>query len=91
MPALRGAIHARFSSENQRAESLENQERGCQMEARRRGVTVLPDHGYKDPAMSGAVADRPQLQALNDAVRQRLVDVLLVDDLSRLARDNMLC
>ena len=40
--------------------------------------------------MSGAIADRPALQALIAAARQRLFDVVLFDDLSRLARDGTL-
>ena len=90
MPALRGAIYGRFSSENQRVESLEDQVRVCRTAAPRFGVTVLPDHIYTDAAMSGAIADRPALQALIAAACQRLFDVVLLDDLSRLARDGTL-
>ena len=90
MPVQRGAIYARFSSENQRPESLEDQVRVCRTDAPRYPIKVLPKHIYTDAAMSGAIADRPGLQALLEAARQRLFDAVLVDDLSRLARDNTL-
>ena len=87
---MRAAIYARYSSENQRPESIEDQVRGCRVAASERGFVVLEDHVYADAAKSGAVADRPGLVALREAAKQRSFDVVLVDDLSRLARDNAL-
>ena len=49
---------------------------------------VLDDHVYADYAQSGAFLERPELRRLLDAAGQRLFDVVFVDDLSRLARDN---
>ena len=59
--AMRAAIYARYSSENQ-----------------------------TDRAQSGAQQDRSGLIALREGARNRLFDVVLVDDLSRLARSNHL-
>ena len=86
---LRAALYARYSSENQRKESIEDQLATCRGEAVTRGFAVLEAHVYTDHARSGASQDRPGLLALLAAAKQRLFDVLLIDDLSRLARDNL--
>jgi len=49
---------------------------------------VLEDHVYADLAQSGARRDREGLGALVAAAQNEQFDVVLVDDLSRLARDN---
>ena len=85
---MRAAIYARYSSQNQRQESIEDQISACRRDAVERGFVVLDDHVYADYAQSGAFLERPALRALLDAARQRLFDVVFVDDLSRLARDN---
>ena len=87
---LRAAVYARYSSENQRPESIEDQVAACRVAAGEMGLVILEDHIYTDSAMSGAVAQRPALAALREAVPKGLFDVLLLDDLSRLARDNAL-
>jgi len=87
---VRAAIYARYSSENQRPESIEDQIAACRRLAAQRGFTILEDHVYADQAQSGARRDRPGLTALIAAAQHGLFDVLLVDDLSRLARDNYL-
>ena len=85
----RAALYARYSSENQRKESIEDQLATCRAEAAARGFAVLDAHVYTDHALSGASQDRPGLLALLAAAKQHLFDVLLVDDLSRLARANL--
>ena len=91
MPAfLRASIYARYSSENQRRESIEDQVLACRVAAKQRDFVVLEDHVYTDHAKSGAIATRPGLIALCEAAKERSFDVVLVDDLSRLARDNAL-
>ena len=42
---MRAAIYARYSSENQRPESIEDQIGACLRLARERGLRVLEDHG----------------------------------------------
>lgn len=87
---MRAAIYARYSSENQRPESIEDQVAACRRLAAERGFTVLDGHIYADQAQSGARRDRQGLAALLAAAQTREFEVLLVDDLSRLARDNYL-
>jgi site-specific DNA recombinase len=87
---MAAAIYARYSSENQRSESIDDQVSACRKLAKLRSLTILDDHIYADQAQSGARSDRPALAALMSAARDGEFDVVLVDDLSRLARDNHL-
>lgn len=87
---MRAAIYARYSSENQRPESIDDQISSCRKLALERGFTILDDHVYADEARSGARKDRAGLNALVGAAQTGAFDVVLVDDLSRLARDNYL-
>ena len=87
---MRAAIYARYSSENQRPESIEDQVAACRRLAVQRGFTILEEHIYADQAQSGARKDRPGLATLLTAGQQRAFEIVLVDDLSRLARDNYL-
>ena len=88
---MRAAIYARSSSENQRPESTEDQVRACRTHAAAKThLVVLEDHIYTDQAMSGANPDRPGLTALRAAAQRHSFDVVLVGDLSCLARDNAL-
>src|SRR6516225_9495221 len=84
------AIYARYSSENQRPESIQDQVAACRRLAGQRGFTIVEDHVYFDQAQSGARKDRPGLAALLSAAERGQFQVVLVDDLSRLARDNYL-
>lgn len=51
---------------------------------------MLEGHVYADQAQSGVRRDREGLGALVAAAQNEQFDVVLVDDLSRLARDNYL-
>jgi len=83
---MRAAIYARYSSENQRPESIDDQIASCRRKAGADGLLILETHVYTDRAQSGAQQDRSGLNALREGARNRLFDVVLVDDLSRLAR-----
>ena len=85
---MRAAIYARYSSENQRPESIDDQVRACRELAANRGFTVDPTHIFCDEAKSGALRERPGLEALCVAARNSEFEAVLVDDLSRLSRDN---
>ena len=87
---MAAAIYARYSSENQRPESIDDQVSACRKLAKLRSLTISDDHIYADQAQSGARSDRPALAALMTAARGGDFDVVFVDDLSRLARDNHL-
>ena len=76
---MRAAIYARYSSENQRPESIEDQIGACRRLAGERGFRVLEDHIYADQAQSGARRDREGLGALVAAAQNEQFDVVLVD------------
>ena len=82
-------IYARYSSSNQREESIEGQVRICKEYAERNGFVVI--HEYIDRAISGKTADRPQfLQMIDDSKRGDFVYVLVykLDRFSRNRYDN---
>ncbi len=85
---MRAAVYARFSSENQREQSIDDQIRVCRDFARRDSITILEEHIYSDEAQSGSLRTRPGLEALKKAAEAKQFDSLLVDDSSRLSRDN---
>ena len=87
---MRAAIYARYSSENQRPESITDQIASCRRLAAERGYEILDEHVYADEATSGSLSDRSGLTALRAAAEQGLFQVVLVDDLSRLARNALL-
>ena len=80
----------RFSSENQREASIDDQFRNCETYAdRQHGWEII--HRYEDNAVSGsqnASGRTGYRQMLADALEKRF-DVLLVDDFSRLSRDQV--
>lgn len=84
---MRTAAYARYSSDQQRDASLDDQLRNCRTYCARQG---WPDPVvYTDAAISGARQDRAGYnRLLNDAQH---FDVILVDDLSRLSRDSIEC
>ena len=90
MTKIRAAIYARFSSENQRPESIEDQVFMCRKAANERAFVVLDEHVYTDEAESGASWTRPGLDRLCESARNHRFDVVVIDDLSRLARDSYL-
>ena len=87
---MQAAIYARYSSENQRPESIDDQISSCRKLAKERQYDVEHGHIYTDEAASGAREDRPGLVALRAAAVAGEFRVLLVDDLSRLARNTLL-
>ena len=87
---MRAAIYARYSSENQRPESIDDQVSACRKLAHERGYVIEDQHIFSDRAASGARKDRQGLGNLLAASECEEFDVVLVDELSRLARDNYL-
>ncbi len=87
---MRVACYARYSSDLQRATSIEDQLRVARTHAEQQGWAVDEGRLYSDAGISGASIDgRPGLQALLSAAAERPLpfDVVLVDDSSRIARD----
>jgi DNA invertase Pin-like site-specific DNA recombinase len=87
---MNAAIYARYSSENQRPESIDDQISACRKFALDRNYTISETHLFTDQAASGARRDRNGLAALLAAAETGTFEIVLVDDLSRLARDNYL-
>jgi DNA invertase Pin-like site-specific DNA recombinase len=87
---IRCAVYGRYSSELQRATSIEDQIRQCRNHAKHEGWEVLEDFVLADKALSGAtMAGREALDKLVTAAKTspRPFDCLLIDDTSRLGRN----
>ena len=83
------AIYARFSSENQRETSIDDQLRRCRKYIEERGGAVREDLIFADRAVSGASMDRPRFGILTSLATMMppKVDVIVTEDLSRVGRD----
>ncbi len=84
---MRIALYARYSTEMQREASIDDQFRNCEKHLNGNGWKVT--NRFKDEAMSGSTDDRPGYQKLIRAAESKSFDILLVDDLSRLSRDEI--
>jgi site-specific DNA recombinase len=84
---VKAATYARFSTEKQRDESIEDQVRNCQRYASQHGLSVV--HQFEDRAISGTSKNRPGFSSMLAAAQAGEFNVLLVDDLSRLSRDDV--
>jgi DNA invertase Pin-like site-specific DNA recombinase len=87
---MRCAVYARYSSDLQRETSIEDQIALARRYAEQQGWTVLDEHIYTDPAVSGASLEgRPGITALlaAAAISPRPFDFALVEDSSRTGRD----
>lgn len=80
-PSLRVAIYARYSSDRQSENSIEDQLRICRAHVARQGWTIARD--FQDAAISGATLLRPGYQALQEAMRRGEVDIVLAEALDR--------
>lgn len=81
----KAVIYARYSSDNQREESIEGQIRECTEYAVRNDMTILTS--YIDRALSARTADRPEFQRMIHDSEKGLFDVVLVWKLDRFSRD----
>ena len=83
---LRCALYARYSSDQQRAVSIEDQFRICREHAEREGWRI--ENTYRDAAISGAsVILRPGVQALLEGARGGRFEVVVAEALDRVSRD----
>ena len=82
---MTAVIYARYSSDNQREESIEGQIRECTAYAEKNGMTVIKH--YIDRAYSAKTANRPEFQQMVKDSEKRLFDVVLVWKIDRFARD----
>jgi len=82
---MRAAIYARYSSENQREASIEDQVRLCKARLKREGWSLTAT--YSDRAVSGAQVLRSGYQNLLQDVRDGKIDIVVAEALDRLSRD----
>ena len=81
---MRAAIYARYSSENQRDELIEDQIEVCRRYAARLGFEVTAT--FNDRAISGSNNNRPGYQQMLVEARKGSFDVVIVEAVDRLAR-----
>lgn len=82
---MKAVIYARYSSDNQREESIEGQIRECKAYAEKQGMTVLTT--YIDRALSAKIDKRPDFQRMIKDSNKKLFDIVLVWKLDRFARN----
>ena len=82
---MRAAIYARYSSNLQSEASIEDQNAVCEARAKREEWTIVDR--YADYAMSGATMERPGLKSMIESARSGGFDILLLESLDRLSRD----
>ena len=82
---MRAAIYARYSSDQQRAASIEDQIRLCTEQLERIGADLVQP--YTDYALSGATLNRPGIQSLLQDCQSGKIDVVVAEALDRLSRD----
>lgn len=82
---MRACIYARYSTDNQNAETIETQVEKCAEYAQNHGIDVVDI--YADEAVSGMKAHRPDLDRLFMDAGLRRFDVVLIYDQSRFSRD----
>ena len=81
---MRAAIYARYSMENQREQSIDDQIRVCERLALAQGFDIVAR--FSDAGISGGKTDRPGYQNLLAAAREGAYDVIVAEDISRLWR-----
>ena len=82
---MRAVIYARYSSDNQREESIEGQLRECTAYCKKNDITIL--RTYIDRAMSAKTDHRPDFQQMIKDSAKGLFDVIIVWKLDRFARN----
>lgn len=82
---MKAVIYARYSSDNQREESIEGQIRECTAFAEKNGITVL--RHYIDRAFSAKTDNRPEFQQMIRDSNRKLFDLVIVWKLDRFARN----
>ena len=84
---MKAAIYARYSSDKQSEASLQDQARNCERLIQREGWELA--RNYEDKAVSGSKRDRAGYQCMLKDAQGKQFNVLVVDDLSRLSRDEV--
>lgn len=82
---MTGVIYARYSSDNQREESIEGQLRECKAFAARNDIQIVGT--YIDRALSAKTDNRPDFQKMIKDSEKHTFDVVIVWKLDRFARN----
>ena len=82
---MKAVIYARYSSDNQREESIEGQLRECKDYCEKNDITILQT--YIDRALSAKTDHRPDFQRMIKDSAKGLFDVVVVWKLDRFARN----
>ena len=82
---LRAVIYARYSSDNQREESIEGQLRECNEFAKKNGMFIMAN--YIDRAFSAKTDNRPEFQRMIKDSSKKGFDVVIVWKLDRFSRN----
>ena len=82
---MTAVIYARYSSDNQREESIEGQIRECTAYAEKNGITIVKH--YIDRAISAKTDNRPEFQQMIKDSDKKLFDIVLVWKLDRFPRN----
>ena len=82
---MKAVIYARYSSDNQREESIEGQLRECTAYCAKNDITIL--RTYIDRALSAKTDNRPDFQRMIKDSAKGLFDVVIVWKLDRFARN----
>jgi site-specific DNA recombinase len=85
IPKKKAVVYARFSSSNQREESIDGQLRACNKWAEENGYYII--RAYTDHAKSATTDERPQFQQMIKDSKSREFDVVIVHKLDRFARN----
>ncbi|MFI5296789.1 MAG: recombinase family protein [Polyangiales bacterium] len=81
------AVYARFSSDNQKDTSIDDQVRLCTDYVAKHGGAVNPSFVLADHAMSGAVRARPAFERLQRLVERGEIHAIVCESADRLSRD----
>ena len=82
---MKAVIYARYSSDNQREESIEGQLRECTAYCMKNDITIL--RTYIDRALSAKTDNRPDFQRMIKDSAKGLFDTVIVWKLDRFARN----
>ena len=85
---MKVAVYARYSSDKQSESSIDDQLRRAREYASKHGFEIDPALTFRDAAISGASTQRPGFESLMARIARREIDMLLVEETSRLSRDN---
>ena len=80
-----GVIYARYSSDNQKEESIDGQLRECKAYAEKNGIQIVEN--YIDRALSAKTDNRPRFQQMIKDSASKHFEVILVWKLDRFARN----